>query len=109
MEDGARGDRTIGAGLVKSGGVISRADPGTLSLLWAFMMPLDLALDPRSFGHLDLDKSRFIFNIVGVVKPCNTSTGGISKNSERSGTLSRRMGLMRRSRFRTVKRDCVGT
>ena len=68
---------------------------------------LDLELDLRSFGNLDLDKSEFVFNDVGVDRPYSTSSDGGSKNFERSGTLSKGMELVQRSRFRAMKRACI--
>ena len=97
----------VGASSVGSGGVVFRADAGTFSMPWASVTSLDLALDPESFSNLDPDESGFVLSVVGVCRPCRTFDGGRSRNSMRSGILSKEMGLVRRNRFCTVKRDLI--
>ena len=94
----------VGGGFVGSGGVISGADTRMLFVPWAFVTSLDMASDTGSFGNPNLDKSRFVLNVVGVYRLYRTSSDGRSRNSERSGTLSREMELVRRNRFHAVKR-----
>ena len=90
-------------------GVIFGVNAGTLFVRCTPKTPLglDLASDPRSFGNPNLDKLGFIFNFIAVVRPCSTSSGGRSRNSERSKTLSKGIGLVQRSRFHATKRACI--
>ena len=85
----------IGVGSVGSGGVIFEADIRTSSTPWVFATSLDLASKPGSFGNPDLHESEFVCSVVNVCRPCRTSVSGRFKNSARSGTLSKEMGLLR--------------
>ena len=58
------------------------------------LFDFDLASNPGSFGNPDPDKSGFVFNVVGVYRPCRTFPGGRSRNSKRSRTLSKEMELV---------------
>ena len=74
---------------------------------WAFVMSLDLASNPGSFCNLDPDASGFVFNVVGVCRPCKTSSDGRFRYFERSRALSKGMGLVQRNWFHAVKRDHI--
>ena len=56
----------VGAASVGSGGAVSEVATGTSFGTWVLGMSLDLASDPRSFGHPDLDESEFVLSVVGV-------------------------------------------
>ena len=108
--NGAKGSKTLGAGFVRSGGVISEVDVGMPFVPCASMTPscFNLASDPGSFGNLDPEKSRFVLSVMGVDRPYNTSIGKRSrKTSKRSGIFSKELGLVQRSEFGLAKRACI--
>ena len=121
MGEAAGGDDTTGVESVGRGGV-SEVSTGTGA--WVFgvgigsgagigtsdcALPTSNVLASDSGASLSPDSadSWLVLRVGGVWRFCNTSVGGRSGNSDRSGTFSNGTGLPRKNRFRASKRALI--